>query len=320
MSREARRVGSPDGRLEGVPLAHARLLRRFDATAPWRRLGEGGEATVYALDRHRVLRVHHGEPWAGDELARAYRRWAGNAVTSFGLPEILDSGSDDGLWWQVVRRLPGRTVQEWLVELRGPDRARLLQAYVDAAFEIGRIESAPSFGELLGGRAYADWADCLRARVKVPDPASTRRLADELPDFEQIVERFDRALPHLYDGPPRLVHVDYFPGNVMATVDHEAKGVDVRISGVLDFAAHSLYGDPLLDVVGAVVMADIATDVTEEEKERLRVYARTRAGSAWDRVFDAYRVFYGLYYVMDEALLPWCVRQLRLSADGDLGR
>ncbi|HEY6739140.1 MAG TPA: phosphotransferase, partial [Actinopolymorphaceae bacterium] len=71
----------------------------------------------------------------------------------------------------------------------------------------------------------------------------------------------EERLPELYDGPARLVHVDYFPGNVMAApVAHFGESAaepaaELRISGVFDFAAHSLYGDPLLDVVGAIVMA-----------------------------------------------------------------
>lgn len=48
-----------------VPAAHAELLTRHAATEPWQRLGRGGEATVYALDGDRVLRVFHSEPWKG---------------------------------------------------------------------------------------------------------------------------------------------------------------------------------------------------------------------------------------------------------------
>lgn len=298
---------------ESVPHAHVGMLRRFGATEPWRRLGKGGEATVYALDEHRVLRIHHQEPWAGAELERAYRRWSGTAVTGFGLPEVLDSGTDHGQWWQVLRRFPGRTVLEWLPGLHGQERERMLIAYVDAAFEIGDVESASSYGELLGGGTYSNWAECLRARLKVPDPELMRRLAAEVPDFDGIMRRFDGALSGLYAGTPRLVHVDYFPGNVMATLDDGPAGPEARITGVFDFAAHSLYGDPLLDVVGAIVMADMFTDVTEDEQKRLRAYARDRAGSALDRVFDCYRIFYALYYAMDDALLPWCARQLERS-------
>ncbi len=90
-----------------------------------------------------------------------------------------------------------------------------------------------------------------------------------------MVEQLERLLPGLYDGEPQLVHVDYFPGNVMA--ERIGDTGRFRISGVFDFAAHSLFGDPLLDVVGAIVMADMFTDVSETEQAGMTERARSRA-------------------------------------------
>jgi len=305
-----------------VPAEHVRLLAKLGgpatpAGARAAALGSGGEADVYALDDTRVLRVHHGDPGElAAELEEVYHRWArtaGRADASggpgFALPTVLDSGVDGRLYWQVMRRFPGQTVTATLQTLPGPARARLLAAYVDAAAAIGSIESAACYGTLLGGSTYPTWADCLLGRLDVVDPALRRRLAalvdgaDGPGSFDAACARFAQRAAGCYDGPARLVHVDYFPGNVMAEPD--------RITGVFDFAAHSLYGDPLLDVVGAIVMAGMFTDVTVAEQQAMRRHARARAGARLDAVFACYQAFYGLYYAMDDALLPWCAEQLR---------
>lgn len=305
----------PDHRRSAeVPAAHAELLARLGGDGTWRRLGSGGEATVYALDDHQVLRIQHGQPQSGDELERAYQRWAESATSSLSLPEVLASGVEGDQSWHLVRRFPGRTVEHWLKVLRGHDRARLLDCYVDAAFEVGSIESASSFGELLGGATYPTWADCLRARLQVPDPRNRAKLAADVAGLDAIMEQLERLLPGLYDGEPQLVHVDYFPGNVMA--ERVGDTGRFRISGVFDFAAHSLFGDPLLDVVGAIVMADMFTDVSVTEQAGMTERARGRAGEGLHRVFESYRAFYALYYAMDEALLPWCAAQLRQASRG----
>jgi putative membrane protein len=269
-----------------TPIERVRLLARLggpatqtDADAAG--LGSGGEADVYALDADRVLRVFHGDPGpSAAELTAVYRRWAANARAgnrpSFGLPDVLDTGVDDGLHWQVLARLPGHPVNRWLTGLPANERQPLLDAYLDAVFEVAAVDAAAEYGTLLGGATYSSWAECLRARLTVPDPALRPELVARTdadgPVFDRVVGRFEQHLDELYDGPPRLVHVDYFPGNVMA---------------------------------------DMFTDVTLAEQQALVARARARVGARLDEVFDSYRVFYGLYYAMDPALLPWCAQLLR---------
>lgn len=282
---------------------HARLLQRFATGHPEHglRLGAGAEAVVYALDEDRVLRVYrHAPPASGRVDQQAWRS------ECFPIPQVLEAGEDDGQHWQVMRRFRGRTVHSWLRELAGPERAGLLQRYVDAAFGIAAIDSAREYGPLIGHATYPTWSACLRARLE--RSASVRaQLADEVPELPRLLARFDELAPRLYDGEPRLVHVDYFPGNVMA----ERTKATFAISGVFDFSDHSLFGDPLLDVVGAMVMADMSTNVTRGEQHAMREYARQRGNQRFDAVFGCYQLFYALYYAMDETLLPWCVKVLR---------
>lgn len=296
--------------------AHAQLLASLGADGV--RLGSGGEATVYTRDDHEVVRVFRGDPGPdGTELTAVYRRWAtapDAAGRVFDLPTVLDDGFTHGLHWQILRRIPGTEVGKLLTRTAPSRRAELLSAYLGASTGVAAIDASPSFGTLLGGRVFDRWADCLRDRLTVPSPQLRAHLAATVVGFADVVARFDAALDGLYDGPPVLVHVDYFPGNVMAVDTDDG----YRVSGVLDFASHSLLGDPLLDVVGAVLMADMLTDVTTAEKHRLAVEAVSLVGDRLAEVMETYRLFYALYYAMDDALVPWSSRELTEVAAGHL--
>jgi len=297
-----------------VAHAHAELLASLGADGV--RLGSGGEATVYTRDDAEVVRVFRGDPGPeGTELANLYRRWASPpnaAERGFDLPTVLDDGFTHGLHWQILARIPGTEVAKLLTHISPSRRGELLAAYLRASTEIAAIDSAPAYGTLLGGRVFASWAECLRDRLTVPSAELRVRLAASVAGFDDVAARFDADLDGLYDGPARLVHVDYFPGNVMAT----DSGDGFHVTGVLDFASHSLFGDPRLDVVGAVLMADMLTDVTAAEKHRLAHEAVAVAGDRLVEVLETYRVFYALYYAMDDGLVPWSARELNEVAAG----
>jgi hypothetical protein len=297
-----------------VAHAHAQLLASLGADGV--RLGSGGEATVYTRDEHEVVRVFGADPGAeGAELAGIYRRWAaapGADSRSFDLPTVLDDGFTHGLHWQILRRIPGTEVGQLLTHIPSGRRDELLAAYLRTSTEVAGIDASPTFGTLLGRQVHRSWAECLRARLTVPSPELRAHLAASVDGFDDVVSRFGAELDGLYGGPARLVHVDYFPGNVMALDSEEG----YRVSGVLDFASHSVFGDPLLDVVGAVLMADMLTDVTAAEQQRLAVAAVDLVGDRLVEVMETYRVFYALYYAMDDGLLPWSSRHLSEVAAG----
>ena len=86
-----------------------------------RQIGHGGEATVYELTGGRVLRVYHGAPHGANEIAAFYRAIArGN--TTFALPEILEQGEDDGVFYSLDRLIPGRPLHELMPHLAGDER------------------------------------------------------------------------------------------------------------------------------------------------------------------------------------------------------
>lgn len=97
-------------------------------------LGRGGEASIYALDADRALRVLH----RGGDVAQLRRnqgllRGLVSTAVPFELPQILEIGEIGGRTYAVERRLPGRPLTEHLKTTGGSGRDRLIEAYLEAA-------------------------------------------------------------------------------------------------------------------------------------------------------------------------------------------
>jgi hypothetical protein len=142
------------------------VLRHFGTDAS-RRIGHGGEATVYAIGDDRVLRIFH-EPRAELEyLAAFYDEIAGTPLP-FALPRVIDHSVMDGVAYSVDARIPGRPLMDAMLEMRGERRRRALDSYLLAAEQIASITmKRPYFGEVVRDRPVrADtWREFLHARI-----------------------------------------------------------------------------------------------------------------------------------------------------------
>ena len=116
------------------------------------KIGEGGEAEVFALDDDRVLRrmrADHPSIPRRIELMAAVARGADDLDVE--VPELLDHGvGDDGLPWFIERRLPGRSMTDALSDVTGRQRAGLFESYLSTARSLRRIDyPADTYGELI---------------------------------------------------------------------------------------------------------------------------------------------------------------------------
>jgi aminoglycoside phosphotransferase (APT) family kinase protein len=105
-----------------------------------------------------------------------------------------------------------------------------------------------------------------------------------------------------------LVHGDYFPGNVMI-------GEDDTVSGVIDFGALTVIGDPIMDIASAVIFLE----ATREAYDPADVGYLTRRliDQRGETVIDALRTYRGFYAIrlsnsrsQDQHLYGWCVQAL----------
>lgn len=269
------------------------------------RLGGGGEASVYALDRNRVARIHR--PGVAPEriafraalLAEIAR---GAAHVPFALPEILEERTVAGRPVTIERRLPGEPLDVVLERTSGADRDNMVRRWLDAVARIGEIPVA------------RPWCGDLRESDAVRAPTfrayAAARAARNLALAGDAFARTDPdALAAALPEPKRaaLVHFDAFPGNVLSD--------GRRITAVLDFGTTALIGDPRLDPLAAA--AYLAPEITPEATDRDRaVAADWLAERGLEALLPPARRWIAAYWAFaadDPTLHAWCRRVLDAS-------
>ncbi len=261
-------------------------------------LGHGGEAWVFALDDDRVARVNRSRKNRAQVACRtallSELAYSGGRV-HFDLPVILDTVEIEGYIVTVERRLPGRPLNQVLAELAGEARASLVRAYLEAAAQIGDLVVARSwYGDLLHTDAIrtATFREYLEKRAvqnlgaaghifKTVDPA---QLAAALPEPDGAA----------------LVHLDAFPGNMLA--DGEI------VTAVIDFGASSIMGDRRLDPLTAAAYLSPSITPTSTKRDRSVAQEWLVARGLAD-YYDAVRDWIAAYWSFardDISLYRWC--------------
>ncbi len=277
---------APDEVLDALSIAEDALL------------GAGGEATVYALDSDRVARVHRPRTSQADVRQRAAllgELAASRDAVPFAIPEVLDTLAVDEHFVTIERRLPGRALSDVLEEASGNERVTLIRAYLEAAARIGDLRLGHAwYGDLSGREPIRTqtFKQYLRTRAHRNLAAAGREFASV--DPHQIAA----ALPE--PASPALVHLDAFPGNMLA---HKGE-----ITAVIDFGIISLMGDRRLDPLTATAYLDpaISPCATDEDRRVAIEWLRERDLLQW---YEPTRRWLGAFWSCasdDVRLLGWC--------------
>lgn len=223
------------------------------------RLGEGGEAEVFGLDSDRIIRLFR----SGTNIADVNRRTTllaeiatGARGLPFATPEPLETGETVGRHFTLEKRIPGTSLLQGLETARGAQRRRLIEQYMEIGWQIGQIDvTRPYFGEM----SHADPIQAPSWEAYLVERSTRSLAASPLAHIDPS----DFVRPLLQgEIEPGLVHLDYFPGNVMA-----AGG---QITAVIDFGYATIIGDRRMN--GLVAAAHLVTPritptVTAEDRE-----------------------------------------------------
>ena len=231
----------------------------------------GGEfAVVWRVDladsRALVLKAGppDGVPLLGYErdlvaAEAAYLNLVGDRAPDVPIPRLLAFGSDrtvlDGDWL-ITTLLPGRSLPAWQGAHPGGDAGPARRALGAAVAGLGAITS-PRFG-YTGQRPGGDtWPAAFTAiiedlladagRWQVTLPGGAGRLRALLARAHDVLAEVDAA---------RLVHVDLWDGNVLATTTRPAAAPVAALCGLVDGERH-LFGDPLVDLVSPALFTRI---------------------------------------------------------------
>lgn len=223
-------------------------------------LGSGGEADVYSLDDASVVRLYRDaspETVSGarhrkdlcDEIAR------GVGTLAFATPIVLEQGEFRGRCFQIEERLHGTSLLSALDSLDTESRERVITAYMDTAWSVAEIDlGRPYFGEI--GRTDAiqttSWQQYLCERATNSLASSPLSHIDAVSVAEPLGEPESVS----------LVHIDYFPGNVMTNGQ--------SITAVIDWGYSTIIGDRRMNAMVAaahLMTPRITPNVTDGDRD-----------------------------------------------------
>lgn len=264
-------------------------------------LGSGGEACVYAVETSRVLRLMRpgASPADAEARARLLRDITSHAKhLHFRTPEVLEIHQIGDRIAVTESMLPGIPVSKLLDTISGTVRARLVENYLDAAASISSIALPfESFGPVVSDATLRrdSWPNYAKARLLL----SAKRCSQDL--YCAVVAEAETPIE---PSKPALVHLDYFPANVLAVRD--------RITAVLDFGPSSVIGDARFELWSAVAYLDpeISPAASEADRQRAQSWLNERGLAEGYIPARRWLAAYWSFASGDIALMAWCRRIL----------
>jgi putative membrane protein len=275
-------------------------------------LGFGGEAAIYALNEEQVVRCYRaGTDRRRVEVRAAFYHGIARSDVPFKLPLVESIDVVDGSLYSIEQRIPGTSLTTALGALDGTERRRALTNYATAVEHIQSVAlDDREFGELLADAPIKRraWPAFLVDRAERALVAGQLVMKPDVPQLDDVLAAFREGTARVSNVvEPRLVHGDYFPGNVM---------VDERgaVTGILDFSPLTVAGDPRLDLAGALIFLEVVAPYRPEDSTIVEDVITARHGHAVTTVIELYRIYYSLYFSatkeFDPELYRWCVSNL----------
>jgi putative membrane protein len=296
----------------------AQLLAAF-GTGRDQLIGSGGESEVFALDQDRVLRIyrsrHEAPRRTAAQLRALYEGWRGIDI-GIELPLIMEMAERNGFFYTVDRRFSGRNFSSWLQSADMTQRRAALISFLDATERLQQLPSpVAGFARLIGDSApqqFGTLGELLASMLQGPLQTSRPLLQRDVPGVSEVWNRLHADLAQR-STVPALVHGDVCPPNA-----YLSQGPDGPVvTGIGDFSPHTVNGDPLMDLAGALIFLELEPYAdAPADAAWLEAVAVERHGREIVPWINVYRRFYGFYfsnaYAFDPTLYTWCLRQLSL--------
>ncbi len=258
--------------------ARNHILLKYHVS-PDARLSRGMEAEVYAYAPDTVLKLYVGTTSLTDLLIlQDFYNSLDRQLVPYALPYIHTVTQEDHFLITIEQRLAGTRMSAVLPKLTADQLGAMMQRYLTAALAISHIPAPPAFEryklfdpEHLSDRISGDWHQFLVRYLTHKLAQVTPHLSRDVPQFAEKVQRLRTILDQPYRDDYRLIHGDFFPGNLLINDEHQ-------ITALLDFGLLTMYGDYLFDIATGWVFFDMYDELKAQAREQYLAMLLDRLG------------------------------------------
>lgn len=302
--------------MSSIEAARSRILRKY-YISPDALLRRGMEAEVYACGPDAVLKLYPGTACLAEMRAlQGFYDALDRQHLPYALPRIHMVAQEDDLVVTVEQRLDG-TPMSALLPLLDADRLEaMMERYLTAALALSRIQAPPDLDRFklfdphgISRRADGDWHSFLARYVARQRARIGLCLSRDVPRFEARMQQLDAVLAQPYGGDCRLIHGDFFPGNLL--VDE-----DGQVTALLDFGLMTMYGDYLFDIATGWVFLDMYDELKVHACDRYLALLLDRLGGDLRPMLYRYVLIYSILSAdtyspaCADGHYKWCVANL----------
>jgi aminoglycoside phosphotransferase (APT) family kinase protein len=165
-----------------------------------------------------------------------------------------------------------------LPALRADQLDAMMQRYLTAAFALAQIQAPPALDRYklfdpacISQRMDGDWHQFLARYLTHKLSQVTPHLSRDVPAFAVKLQQLYAILDQPYRGHYRLIHGDFFPGNLLIDDNYQ-------ITALLDFGLLTMYGDYLFDLATGWVFFDMYDELKVKASDRYLAMLLDRLG------------------------------------------
>ena len=271
-------------------------------------IGYGGEGYVYLYDIDHVVKIY---PKSSREYLKGVQKLQ-SFISSFPLPyktsNILEINNIDSTFYTIELKLDGMTLDKKLETLKEKEKYKALLNFVEAVkyLKVIQVEDK-QYGQIIKTSksiSSDSWSGYLIEKLLMTLTNSSSYLLKDVVDYQKKLELLKSWIYELKNVKKSLVHFDYYLNNVLVNDNLE-------ITAILDFGTHTVVGDNILDLAGAISFLTLNHHITSKDSNILKENFLNEQDENIMEYFNAYTLYYSFYY-SDDLInsYKWCIENL----------